>query len=188
VFAKHDLHIRQAQANFADYQDKSVLLLSMSNLRSMRVFTPDTFAGHRLEAIGLSVLLPSGSALDPSGLMNSVEMLPELKPDDVTVMASGDSQMKEIKTQWNEHPVLRSHPASQANQVKSTSWIINNGVVSIAHLSPSWFLTNYSISHYPAMTRSRMIANMRGWLTPKLYPCSDGLTRPPNEADFCSSG
>lgn len=117
VLAKHDRLIRQAQANLAGYQGKSVLLLSMSDLKTMRVFTDDTFTGHLLEAVGLSLLLPSGSALDPSGLMTSVEILPDLRPDVVIVMASGDSQVPQIQTLWDEHPILRSHPASQSNQV-----------------------------------------------------------------------
>lgn len=117
VLTEHDRQISQAQANLADYQGKSVLLLSMSGLEHIGIFDEETFAGHLLEAAGLSLLVPSDSALDPSGLMTSVEILPQLNPDVVIVMASGDSQVEQIQTLWSEHPILRSHPAYQSNQV-----------------------------------------------------------------------
>jgi iron complex transport system substrate-binding protein len=117
VFAEHEQQISLAQANLSDYRGKSVLLLSMSDLKNMRIFTHDTFAGNLLEAVGLTVLVPPQSDRDPSDFVTSVEILPELKPDVVIVMASGDSQVNDVKSLWNEHPILRSHPASLSNQV-----------------------------------------------------------------------
>jgi len=46
-----------------------------------------------------------------------MEILPQLRPDLVIVMASGESQMQEIQTLWETHPLLRNHPTMQANQV-----------------------------------------------------------------------
>ncbi|MEB3338694.1 MAG: iron-siderophore ABC transporter substrate-binding protein, partial [Leptolyngbyaceae bacterium] len=117
VLAEHDRQISQTQANLASYQGKSVLLLSMSGLKHINIFTDEAFAGHLLEAVGLSLLVPSGSALENSGLMISVEILPQLNPDFIIVMASGDSQVEQIQTLWREHPILRSHPTYQSNQV-----------------------------------------------------------------------
>ena len=117
ALAAYDRQIRQAQANLADYQGKSVLLLSMSGLEHIGIFDEETFAGHLLEAVGLSLLVPSGEVAVSSELMTSVEILPQLNPDVVIVMASGDSQVEQIKALWDEHPILRSHPAYLANQV-----------------------------------------------------------------------
>jgi iron complex transport system substrate-binding protein len=117
VLAEYARQINQAQANLADYQGKSVLLLSMSDLKHIGIFDEETFAGHLLEAVGLSLLRSSDSALDPSGFMTSIEILPQFNPDFVIVMASGDSRVEQIQTLWDEHPVLRSHPTYQSNQV-----------------------------------------------------------------------
>jgi iron complex transport system substrate-binding protein len=117
VLAEHDRQISQAQTNLDDYQGKSVLLLSMSGLEHIGIFDEDTFAGHLLEAVGLSLLVPSGEVPISSELMTSLEILPQLNPDFVIVMASGDSQVEQIQILWDEHPILRSHPAYQAHQV-----------------------------------------------------------------------
>jgi iron complex transport system substrate-binding protein len=47
----------------------------------------------------------------------SLEMLPELKPDLIIVMASGDSRVDQIKQVWESNSVLRSLSAYQKNQV-----------------------------------------------------------------------
>jgi iron complex transport system substrate-binding protein len=117
VLAAHERKIRQTKASLAEHQGTSVLLLSMSSLKEMTVFTHDSFAGHLLEAVGLRLLVPSGSERDPSGLVTSVELLPKLQPDIVIVMASGESQVEQIQSLWDTHPMLRLHPAKQAEQV-----------------------------------------------------------------------
>ncbi len=117
VLAEYGRQISQAQAKLARYKGKSVLLLSMSGLKYISIFTDEAFAGHLLEAVGLSLLVPSDSALEHSGLMISVEILPQLNPDFIIVMASGDSQVEQIQNLWRGHPILRSHPAYQASQV-----------------------------------------------------------------------
>lgn len=117
VLAEYDQQVSQAQANLADYQGKSVLLLSMSGLEHIGIFNHETFAGHLLETVGLSLLVPPDLTPVHSEIVVSVEILPQLNPDLIIVMASGDSQVEQIQNLWSNHPILRSLPAYQSNQI-----------------------------------------------------------------------
>jgi iron complex transport system substrate-binding protein len=117
VLADHERQLARTRSKLASHQGASVLLLSMGGLNQMEIMSNDSFAGHLLEAVGLSLLVPSTSVVGSSRVNTSMEILPQLRPDLVIVMASGESQMQEIQTLWETHPLLRNHSAMQANQV-----------------------------------------------------------------------
>jgi iron complex transport system substrate-binding protein len=117
VLRTYDQHIDRAKANLADYQGQTILLLSMSGLDHIGIFTNETFAGQLLEALGFSLLVPSHLSSADGEVIISPEILPQFKPNFTIVMASGNSQVAEIQRVWQETPVLQALPVYQNSQV-----------------------------------------------------------------------
>lgn len=117
VLTAHDQRINRAKTNLSAYQGQSILLLSMTGLDYIGIFTNETFAGKLLEDIGLTLLVPTHLRSSNGEMVISSEILPQLKPDLIIVMASGDSQVTQIQQLWQDTPILRSLPASQSNRV-----------------------------------------------------------------------
>lgn len=117
VLAAHDQQISRAKANLSAYQGQSILLLSMSGLDYISIFTNETFAGRLLEDMGFTLLVPSYLRVTNGEIVISSEILPQLEPDLIIVMASGDSQVTQIQQIWQDTPLLRSLPTYQTNRV-----------------------------------------------------------------------
>jgi iron complex transport system substrate-binding protein len=117
VLTAHDQQIRQTQTQLVEYQGQLILLLSMSGLESIEVFHQNTFAGKLLEDVGFHLLVPAQLHLANETVSISAEILPQLKADWIIVMASGNSQVKQIQQTWEENSILRSLPAYQQHRV-----------------------------------------------------------------------
>lgn len=117
VLAAHDRCTSSTKANLAAHQGKSILLLSMSGLDYIEVFNQNSFAGKLLEDIGFTLFVPAHLGLANEEIVISPEILPQLKPDIIIVMASGSSKVEQIQQIWEKNPILRSLPAYQGNQV-----------------------------------------------------------------------
>lgn len=96
------------------------LLVAMSGVEAMVIFDEPTFAGNLLEQLGFNLAsLPE--ELQGKGRLGeipiSMEKLTDVKADAIIVMASSKTSQQEIKTLWQETPLLRSLPAAKAEQV-----------------------------------------------------------------------
>ncbi|MBW4513640.1 MAG: iron-siderophore ABC transporter substrate-binding protein [Timaviella obliquedivisa GSE-PSE-MK23-08B] len=96
---------------------QNVLLLSMTGLDDVGIFNHKTFAGAILEDLGFELLVPNELSETNGEIVISLETLPQLRPDLIIVMASGDSQVDQVKSVWEGNSVLRSLPAYQNDQV-----------------------------------------------------------------------
>jgi iron complex transport system substrate-binding protein len=117
VLESHDRRIRNTQANLANHQGESILLLSMSELSDIEAFSQDSFAGKLLQDIGFTLLVPVRLGFANEETVISLEVLPQLKPDRIIVMASGNSKVNQIHQIWQKNSILRSIPAYQTNRV-----------------------------------------------------------------------
>lgn len=119
VIEQHTQRMATAKAELEPIaRDSKVLLLEVSGLDSIRVFTDGTFAGALLKELGFQLVIPNqrlSGALDVTNL--SLETLPQLDADTIIVMASGGSGVEKIKQEWGQNPILRSLPASKAKYV-----------------------------------------------------------------------
>lgn len=98
-------------------QTQQVLLLSMSDVDAIEVFTDKTFAGDVLKDLGLQLIVPKPAPLGSGVVTISLETLPQLQPGIIIVMASSNSSVEQVKTLWQDHPILQRLPASKAKQV-----------------------------------------------------------------------
>lgn len=117
VLELHDRQIQKAKANLEDHQGELILLLSMSGLDYIEVFSQNSFAGKLLEDIGFTLFIPTQLGFADTEIVISPEVLPQLKPDRIVVMASGNSKVDRIQQIWKENRILRSLPAYQADRV-----------------------------------------------------------------------
>jgi len=117
VINSYKQNANSIKAELSQIDRQNVLLLSMSGLDYIGIFNDETFAGAILEDLGLQLVVPDQLIAADGEIVISLEMLPELKPDLIIVMASGDSRVDQIKQVWESHSVLRSLSAYQKNQV-----------------------------------------------------------------------
>ncbi len=118
VIDEHHQRIAQAKVKLKPVSRNSkVLLLSMSGLDRISVFNDETFAGNLLRDIGFQLALPQHLPVTYGEINISLETLPQINADLIIVMASGDSSVEKVKTEWWQNPILRSLPPSQAGRV-----------------------------------------------------------------------
>lgn len=98
-------------------QTQQVLLVSMSDIGAIEVFTDKTFAGDLLKDLGFQLIIPKPALLGSGVITISLETLPQLQPEIIIVMASGNSSVKQVKALWLDHPILKGLPASRAGRV-----------------------------------------------------------------------
>lgn len=94
-----------------------VLLLAMSGVNKMSVFTEETFPGTLLTQLGWELATPQGKTPQYGEIPISLETLPSLEPDLIIVMASGYNSVEAIKQQWQKHSLLKSLPVWEENNV-----------------------------------------------------------------------
>lgn len=117
VIQDHNQRIANARVKFkALAANKQLLLLSVSGLDSIEVFTEQTFAGNLLKELGFGLVVPK-LPMRYGAIPISLEILPQLDAEIVIVMASANSTIPQIQKLWKQSPVLRSLPAYQTNQV-----------------------------------------------------------------------
>ena len=116
VIEQHQQRLDKTTAELAPIsRDSKLLLLSMSGLDAIKAFTDETYAGSLLKDLGFQLVKPQ---LTTSSEINlSIETLPQLKADRIIIMASGNTSVDKVKQSWQQNPILRSLPASQAGQV-----------------------------------------------------------------------
>lgn len=118
VIQQHEERIARAKATLKPVsQGQKVLLLSMSGIGSISAFIDESFAGELLQDLGFQLLIPEQLPITNGEILLSLEVLPQLEPDLIIVMASGNSRVEQIKSLWQEHPILRSLPATHNHQV-----------------------------------------------------------------------
>lgn len=118
VMREHNQRIATARAELeSSIHDSQVLLLSMSGLDSIEVFTDETYAGSLLKELGLQLVIPKHLQATYGQINISLETLPQLDADIIIVMASADNTVENAKRQWFQNPILRSLSASQAERV-----------------------------------------------------------------------
>ena len=118
VIEEHQRRIARARADLEPIsRDSSVLLLSMSGLDRIEVFTEKTHTGTLLTDLGFELVVPEGLQANYGQIQISLETLPQLNADRIIVMASGQSNVERIEKVWEQNPILRSLPAFQAGQV-----------------------------------------------------------------------
>jgi len=116
VIQDHNQRIANARVNFKAIAGKQLLLLSISGLDSIEVFTEQTFAGNLLKDLGFELVLPT-LPVRYGAIPISLETLPRLDAEIVIVIASADSTVSQTQKLWEQTPVLRSLPQTLANQV-----------------------------------------------------------------------
>ncbi|AFZ28691.1 periplasmic binding protein [Gloeocapsa sp. PCC 7428] len=116
VIQNHNQRMTDARVKFKALRGKQLLLLSISGLDSIEVFTEQTFAGNLLKDLGFELVQPQ-LPVRYGAIPISLEILPQLDAEIVIVMASADSTVSQIQKLWEQTPVLRSLPVYQANQV-----------------------------------------------------------------------
>lgn len=109
--------IRETRAELARLDQRNVLLLSMTGLDYIGIFNTETFAGAVLKDLGFQLVVPEHLVPTYGEVVISLETLPELNPDLIIVMASGDSRVDQVQQIWASNAILRSLPAYQNDQV-----------------------------------------------------------------------
>ncbi|MBD3885233.1 iron-siderophore ABC transporter substrate-binding protein [Phormidium tenue FACHB-886] len=117
VIDAYSQNVDTAKAELTKINRRNVLLLSMSGLDHIGIFNNETFAGAILEDLGFELVSPNGLNATYGEIVISLETLPELQPDVIIVMASGDSRVDQVEQIWKSNSILRSLPAYQNNQV-----------------------------------------------------------------------
>ena len=98
-------------------QRSKVLLLAMSTMNHIEIFTSDTYAGGLLKDLGFQLVIPEHLSVQQREINISLETLPQFHSDTIIVMASGNSSVEAIAKAWWNNAILRSLPASQAQRV-----------------------------------------------------------------------
>ncbi|GAB4384524.1 MAG: iron-siderophore ABC transporter substrate-binding protein [Elainellaceae cyanobacterium] len=117
VITAYNHNVNATRTELSQINRQNVLLLSMTGLDYIGIFNNETFAGAILEDLGFELVVPSQLTATNGEIVISLETLPQLEPDLIIVMASGDSSVEQVKQVWASHSILRSLPAYQANQV-----------------------------------------------------------------------
>ncbi|MBD2073534.1 iron-siderophore ABC transporter substrate-binding protein [Phormidium sp. FACHB-592] len=98
-------------------QRAKILLLSVSAMNQIQIFTDDTYAGGLLKELGFQLVVPEPLPMQQSEINISLETLPQLQTDTIIVMASGNSSVESVSKAWWNNAILRSLPASQTQRV-----------------------------------------------------------------------
>jgi iron complex transport system substrate-binding protein len=117
VINVYDQNVNAAKNKLSQSDRRNVLLLSMTGLDYIGIFNNETFAGAILEDLGFELVVPDQLIATHGEIVISLETLPELDPDLIIVMASGDSSVDQVKQVWASNSILRSLPVYQNNQV-----------------------------------------------------------------------
>lgn len=118
VIEQHNQRITTARTELESItRDSKVLLLEMSGLDSIEVFTNETYAGGLLKDLGFRLVIPDRSQATLEQINISLEILPQLDTDIIIVMASGNNSLEKIKKEWEQSPILLSLSASKAGRV-----------------------------------------------------------------------
>lgn len=117
VIHAYDQNINKTRNALTKTDHQNVLLLSMTGLDYIGIFNDETFAGVILQDLGFELITPDQLVATNGEIAISLETLPQLEPNLIIVMASGDSSVDQVKQVWASHPILQSLPAYQANQV-----------------------------------------------------------------------
>lgn len=118
VIKQHNQRLAKAKAELAPVARQSkVLLLEFSGLDGIEVYPHQTYPGDLLTDLGFQLVLPGQLQDVASSRKISLEALPQLDAGLIFIMASGKSTVENAKTQWQQNPILRSLPASQAGRV-----------------------------------------------------------------------
>jgi len=113
----YDQNINATKTELTQTDHRNVLLLSMTGLDYIGIFNNETFAGAILEDLGFELVVPKQLIAKNGEIVISLETLPPFEPDLIIVMASGDSQVDQVKQVWASNSILRSLPTYQNNQV-----------------------------------------------------------------------
>lgn len=114
----HQQHIAIARTDLQLVAQRSkVLLLAMSAMNQIEIFTGDTYAGGLLRQLGFQLVIPERLSVQQQEINISLETLPQLQTDIIIVMASGNSSVENISKAWWNNAILRSLPASQTQRV-----------------------------------------------------------------------
>lgn len=119
ILTEHQQRLAQSKEQLQPLTENQprVLLLAMSALDRISVFTEETFPGTLLTELGWELAIPEGESPRYGEVPVSLETLPDLKPDLIIVMASGYTAVEAIEKQWQDHPLLQALPAWKANNV-----------------------------------------------------------------------
>jgi iron complex transport system substrate-binding protein len=117
VINTYEQKVTTARTELQSIDARKVLLLSMTGLDYIGIFNHETFAGAILEDLGFELIIPKQLIATNGEIVISLETLPQLEPELIIVMASGNSQVDQVKQVWANNSILRSLPAYQNNQV-----------------------------------------------------------------------
>ncbi|MBD3885236.1 iron-siderophore ABC transporter substrate-binding protein [Phormidium tenue FACHB-886] len=100
----------------------NVLILAINTLMNDVAIAADSTAGRLLEEIGFRLVFPEPApAGETRWMQTSLELLPTLSADIVLVIAWNYSDpynpKDQLKTKWNQNPILQNVPASQSGRV-----------------------------------------------------------------------
>ncbi len=96
VIQDYNKRMTDAKEKFKALRGKQLLLLSISGLDSIEVFTEETFAGNLLEDLGFKLVLPK-LPVRCGAIPISLKLLPQIEAEIVIVMASADSTVAQIQ-------------------------------------------------------------------------------------------
>lgn len=117
IIDAYNQNVSAVKSELTQIDQRNVLLLSMTGLDYIGIFNNETFAGAILEDLGFELVVPNQLIATHGEIVISLEMLPQLNPDLIIVMASGDSSVEQVKKVWASNSILRSLPAYQNNHV-----------------------------------------------------------------------
>lgn len=99
-------------------RNSKLLLLGMAGLDNISVDTDTTFIGALLKEIGFTSLMPENlKVVNGESPRISLELLPRVDADIIVVVVWGNNTNAEIKQLWQQNPILKALPASQAERV-----------------------------------------------------------------------
>ncbi|HEY9828342.1 MAG TPA: iron-siderophore ABC transporter substrate-binding protein [Stenomitos sp.] len=124
----HAAKVKRIKAQLAESSDQRILLLSMSGLDRIDIFTNKTFPGSILTELGLDLIVPERAIAGDGAIPISLETLPQLKPDRIIVMASGKSKVEQLQALWASNPILKSLPSYRAQKMQVVDYHLWNRI------------------------------------------------------------
>lgn len=124
----HAVKVKRTQAQLAGTSDRRVLLLSMSGLDRIGIFTKNTFPGSILAELGLDLIVPERAIAGDGEIPISLETLPQLEADRIIVMASGKTKVEQLQDLWASHPILKSLPSYRAQKMRIVDYHLWNRI------------------------------------------------------------
>jgi len=121
VIAAHYQNIETVRAELSPMTAQRRTLLLASNGKTFDVFHDEQdYAGSLLRELGISLISVERALNLPADQEYpslSLEVLPQLEPDLISVMTSAENTVEAERERWKQNPILRSLPAYQNNQV-----------------------------------------------------------------------